>query len=95
MNRLAQAEWRCSYSSQVAGVVKNPFSDSWPPACQIAVAPWSPTSNLGISPCSLKLYMRRLSYWLQLADHFRFLEVIHFASLPEMLEKAAVSDYER
>eukprot|EP00913_Durusdinium_trenchii_P032169 g30122.t1 len=27
----------------------------------------------------------RLSYWLPLADHFRYPHVLHFASLPEML----------
>ena len=31
----------------------------------------------------------RLSYWLPLADHFRYPHVLHFASLPEMLHMAA------
>eukprot|EP00434_Breviolum_minutum_P013965 symbB.v1.2.012315.t1/scaffold846.1/size158211/1 len=28
----------------------------------------------------------RLSYWLELAEHFRFPHILHFASLPEMID---------
>ncbi|CAE7030292.1 ANK1 [Symbiodinium sp. CCMP2592] len=35
----------------------------------------------------------RLSYWLQLADHFRYPSVVHFASLPEMMEKVIGEDW--
>ena len=34
----------------------------------------------------------RLSYWLELAEHFRFPHILHFASLPEMIDMVRVLD---